>query len=232
MGKGFEVELTGEYVARSGVMGKERIIKNYKIKCIVPSADKVLSVIKNKILGPKLKQAYEDYLLFRTYHILSITPLSEEDRFSADLSNIRYMGRDALIQLIRVNALQVPYELYPELFKLREATLYASNDPKGYAKHLSIHKADLELDVEVAKLNPELQERESETYHTGAAAPKSKAPDLVPTSREKKNLSQSHIEKQSDNRVEGLGADMIKDGEMGAMDEQEAGTAADSIDDL
>lgn len=229
MQKGFEVELTGEYVARSGVMGKERVLKNYKIKCIVPSSDKVLSVIKNKILGAKLKKEYEDYVLFRTYHILSITPLSPEDRFSADLSNIRYMGREALIQLIKVNALNVPYELYPSLFKLREATLFASNDPKGYQKHLAIHKEDLELDVAVAACNPELQEKESETFHSGAAAPKSQAPELVPTSRPK--LTASHIEKQTEDRLSGLEGDMKRDGELGELDEPEAAVET-SLDDL
>lgn len=217
MGKGFEVELTGEYVARSGVMGKERVLKNYRIKCIVPSTDKVLSVIKNKILGAKLKKEYEDYVLFRTYHILSITPLSEEDRFSADLSNIRYMNRDNLIQLVRKNALGVPCELYPSLFKLREAVLFASNDPQGYAKHLDIHRADLELDVEVAKLNPDLQQDSSETYEspTGPATPSTSAKTKV-----KKNLSESHIAQQTEERVEGLGADMKKDGEMGDLDDE------------
>lgn len=215
MSKGFEVELTGEYVARSGVMGKERVLKNYKIKCIVPSTDKVLSVIKNKILGPKLKKEYEDYVLFRTYHILNITPLSEEDRFSADLSNIRYMDRDSLIQLVRKNALGVPVDLYPSLFKLREAVLFASNDPKGYARHLDIHRADLELDVEVAKLNPDLQKEESETYTPPepTAQPAQPAPP-----REKKDLSRAAIAKKTEDRVAGLEVDMKKDGELGELD--------------
>jgi hypothetical protein len=221
MSKGFEVVLTGEYVARSGVMGKERVLKNYKITCIVPSTDKVLSVIKNKILGQKLKKEYEDYVLFRTYHILSIKPLSEEDRFSADLSNIRYMDRDSLVGLVKNNALGVPCDLYPSLFKLREAVLFASNDPKGYAKHLDIHRADLELDVEVAKLNPELQQDGSETYEAPTGKIEQKP---TPTPSARPPISEARIAKQTENRIEGLGADMKKDGEMGEMDEPEAET--------
>jgi hypothetical protein len=216
MSKGFEVELTGEYVARSGVMGKERILKNYRIKCVVPSTDKVLSVIKNKILGPKLKKEYADYVLFRTYHILTIQPLSPEDNFSADLGNIRYMDRDSLVRLVKNSALGVPVQLYPSLFKLREAVLFASDDPKGYEKHLSIHREDLEMDVEVAKLNPELQEKESETYKASVGAGSAKyAPGRV-----KKDLSAGKIAKQTEDRVTGLGQDMKKEGEMGDMDEE------------
>ena len=227
MAKGFEVEVTGEYVARSGVMGKERILKNYKIKCVVPSTDKVLSVIKNKILGPKLKQDYPDYVLFRTYHILSITPLSPEDGFSADLNNIRYMGREDLVRLVKNNALGVPVQLYPSLFKLREAVLFASNDPKGYAKQLSLHREDLELDVEVAKLNPELQEKESETYHAPDMAKAPEPRELQPSNRPP--ISNARIAKQTEDRITGLGQDMKKDGELGEMDEQ---APAAGLDDL
>lgn len=221
MKKGFEVSVTGEYVAKSGVMGKERVLKNYKIKCVVPSTDKVLSVIKNKILGPKLKKEYDDYILFRTYHILEIKPLSDEDRFSADLSNIRYMDRPSLVEVNRRDALRVPVELYPSLFKLREAVLFAANDPKGYAKHLDIHREDLEMDVEVAKLNPDLQEENSETFE----ATTEKTPKTKVEPRTKKNLSAEHIEKQATDRVESLGKEMIRDGEMGEMDEPENKTA-------
>jgi len=236
MPKGFEVEVTGEYVARSGVMGKERVLKNYKIKCIVPSTDKVLSVIKNKILGPKLKKEYSDYVLFRTHHILSIVPLSDEDRFSADLSNIRYMSRPDLIAVNRRDALRVPAQLYPSLFKLREAVLFAANDPKGYAKHLDIHREDLEMDVEVAKLNPDLQEENSETFESATES----TPKTPRKTRVKKNLSDSKIKQQAADRVEGMGREMIKDGEMGEMDNQSAkedndgnsGTPATSLSDI
>ena len=215
MSKGFEVELTGEYVARSGVMGRERILKNYRIKCVVPSTDKVLSVIKNKILGPKLKQEYNDYVLFRTYHILSITPLSKEDGFSADVHNIRYMDRESLVRLVKTNALPVPTELYPSLFKLREAVLFASNDPKGYMKHLDIHREDLEMDVEVAKLNPELQEENSEIYKSTVSLPKPKAA----TAKKSTRASAENVAKQTEDRIAGMEGEMKKSGELGDMDE-------------
>jgi hypothetical protein len=217
MKKGFEVEVTGQYIARSGVMGKERILKDYKMKCVVPSTDAVLSVIKNKILGPKLKQQHEDYLMFRTYHILSITPLSKEDGFSADLNNIRYMSRPDLERLVKANALGVPTQLYPSLFKLRDAVLFASNDPKGYAKHLGIHREDLEMDKQVAEMNPELQEKDSEVY-ANTAGKKVGLKDM-PQSSGRPSISNDQIEKQTEDRVAGLGADMKKDGEMGDMDE-------------
>ncbi|MBW1672039.1 MAG: hypothetical protein JRJ45_00085 [Deltaproteobacteria bacterium] len=219
MGKGFEVKLTGEYIAKSGVMGKERILKNYEITCIVPSTDKVLSVIKNKILSPKLKQAYDDYVIFRTYHILEITPLSPEDGFSADLNNIRYMGRQDLERVVRTNALGVPVNLYPSLFKLREAVYFASNDPKGYAKHLGIHREDLELDVQVAKLNPDLQEKDSKIFKNTA-----KTAGPATPAAPKKDVSEKHIAKQTEDRVEGLGEDMKKEGELGELDDPEETT--------
>lgn len=215
MSKGYEVVVRGEYVARSGVMGKERVIKEYEITCIVPNLEKPLSVIKNKILGKKLKAMYPGYVLFRTHHIMMITPLSEEDKFNSDLENIRYMSRESLLRFTKRNALGVPTNLYPDLFKLREAVQFASNDPEGYEKHLDIHREDLELDREVASLNPDLQEKETnEAPLEEVLVPK--APKRV---RKKKNISKGQIAKQTEERIGGLGADMKKEGEMGDMDD-------------
>jgi len=225
MTKGFEVKVEGEYIARSGVMGKERVIKNYEIKCIVPDLEKPLSVIKNKILAAKLRNKYEDYSMFRTYHITEINPLSDEDKFSADLSNVKYMSKEALLGVIRKNALKVPYDLYPDLFKLREAVQFAMNDPKGYERQLDLRREDLELDKEVAGLNPDIAPKGSNINEDESNdAPTPATPKVK---RVKKNLSKEHITKQTEDRVYGLAADMKKDGEMGEMDGEESKKVAD-----
>lgn len=233
MAKGFEVKVVGQYVARSGVMGKERIIKDYEITCVIPNMEAPLSIIKNKILGPKLQNKYEDYCMFRTYHIIEINPLSEEDKFNADMQNIRYMSRQALVGVIRKNALPVPQELYPNLFKLREAVQFAMDDPDGYEKHLDLHRDDLEMDVEVASLNPDIAPKEelgevNEPKPSGKAKKTSSAASSG-KKRRKRKIDNDHIKKQTEDRVAGFEADMRKDGELGDMDEDDAETELENL---
>lgn len=222
--KGYKVKVVGQYIARSGVLGKERIIKNYEMEANIPSMDRALSVVKNKLLGPVLSKKYEDYVRYRTFHIVQITPLDQASKIALRKVEVRYMDREALINYIHENALPVDHRLYPSLFKLREAVEFAKEDPDGYAKRLELRRADLEMDLELAAMNPEAFQDEQSVFETAGASislGSSKQPGTVGTASDKpKNpVTKERLEKQTQNRLEGLKADMKRDNEIGETDE-------------
>jgi hypothetical protein len=212
----FKVKVVGQYVARSGVLEKEKIKKNYEIEGNIPTLYAALSVVKNKLLGPALAQKYPDYVTFLTYHIVEITPIGSESQAAMDKAEVNFMDRPTLIRYIKDNALQVDANYYPSLFNLREAVQYAKEDPVGYQKHFAIHEPDLRLDLEMAQCNPSLFV--SDTQRGGLVA--SVAIPPMKTKASKPEV----LAKKTGDRLGGLTADMVRDGEMGPMDTPQANT--------
>ena len=214
----FQVKVVGQYVARSGVMEKEKIKKNYEITGNIPSLTGALSVVKNKLLDAALSQKYEDYITYLTYHIVEITPLTESAKTDMAKAEINFMDRTSLIAYIKEHALPVKHEFYPELFKLREAVQYAKDDPKGYEAHFALRESDLRLDLEMAKCNPQLFNRGEHfnaSVSLGAPTPTTTATKPIKASKA------PELAKKTGNRLEGLKADQIRDGEMAALEEGE-----------
>jgi hypothetical protein len=206
----FKVKVVGTYVARSGIMEKEKIKKNYEIEGVIPSLVAALSIVKNKLLGPALARKYDDYVTYLTYSIVEITPLDAESQERMNKAEIGFMDRPTLIRFIKDNALSVRPEYYPSLFKLREAVQYAHEDPKGYEKHFNIHEPDLRLDLEMASCNPELfPSSPFESRGTSLVG----SVDLKPP----KASSPKVLAKKTGDRLEGLKQDQIRDGEMGDL---------------
>ena len=216
--KGFKVKVVGEYYARSQAVGKEKIIKNYEFEANIPSLTAVLSVVKNKLLAPVLKKLHEDYVMYRTYHIIQITPLDEKSKIQMNKMEVAYMDRNSLVIYITDNALPVESRFYPDLFKLRVAVQEAKIDPASYLKKLELRRADLEMDLEIDKLNPGLHDR-PETPEIKVSIVSTPRSSLSPAI--KKDLSDSGIEKQTSERIGGLRKDMIKLGEHGETPEEE-----------
>lgn len=207
----FRVKVTGQYVARSGVMDKEKIKKNYEVEGNIPTLNAALSIVKNKLLSPALAAKYTDYVTYLTYHIVEITPLDEESRTQLSKVEIRYMGRDVLLRFIRDNNLPVDARYYPDLFKLREAVEFAKEDEKGYLRQFELRKPDLLLDLQMAECNPQL-------FHQGEPSNFVASVSLVPTPAKSKVSSPSALATKTQNRLEGLKHEQIKDGDMGAAD--------------
>lgn len=225
----FKVKVQGQYIARSGVMNNEKIIKDYEIEGVIPTMTAALSIVKNKLLTPALTAKYADYITYRTYHIIEVTPITPEAQAEYDKKEIQYMSREALVRYVKENrvgaceaevtvgvdernkpikkTVQHPVldtRYYPDLFKLREAVQAAKEDPVGYHKNFESHKADLELDLQMAAANPELfkQKVDPTLSATIQTNPKKKAP------------SQTTLTKQTTDRVQGLAADQARDGEI------------------
>lgn len=219
----FRVKVVGTYIARSSIMDKEKVKKNYEVEGNLPdSAIKApLSAVKNKLLAPALAAKYKDYVTFLTYHIVELTPLDAKAKEVMGRDQISYMDRPALLATIKELNLPVKAEYYPNLFKLREAVATAKEDPKGYKKFFDLHEPDLRLDLEMAKCNPELF-NSVEPGFVGSVS----LPDSGPT-KPKAAKSERHI-KHTEDRISGLAADMQRDGEF----EPEAASAATGVEDL
>lgn len=216
---GFRVKVVGTYIAQSGVMGKEKIVKNYEFDANIPSMRMALSTVKNKLLEPVLSKKYPDYVSYRTYHIIKIIPLDEKSREQLKKIEIQYMTRDMLLDYISENQLPVDANLYPDLLALRVAVQDAKNDPKAYLKKLDRIRPDLEMDLQVAKLNPGIFDEKEQPASVSVANSASRPAPHV-TAPAKKDTSKEAIEKQTENRVEGLRQDMIESGEHGPTEEE------------
>jgi len=132
-----------------------------------------------------------------------------------------------LLDLIKGKGLPVPANLYPNLFKLREAVKHALEDRDGYEAFLAKHREDLELDVQVAALNPEIQNEESEVDAPIASG--SVGVDTAPA-KPKAISDEKARAKNTEDRMSGLEAEMKRDGELADLDTQE--DAASDLSDL
>lgn len=214
----FRVKVVGTYVARSGVMEKEKIKKRYEIEGVIPTTYAALSIVKNKLLAPALAKKYPDYVTFLTYHIVELTPLDKESAKDLKNQEVNFMSRSNLLGYIKENAIKISPEYYPNLFRLREAVQFAKSDPDGYAKHLVLKEADLKLDLEMAKCNPGLFKDESDA---GDGLIASVDLETKPSSSSKfaKASSPEELDIKIEDRLKGMTAEQIKDGDMGPMDD-------------
>lgn len=226
----FKVLVQGQYIARSGVMNNERIIKDYEIEGVIPTMTAALSIVKNKLLAPALAAKYADYITYRTYHIIEVTPITPEAQAEYDKKEIQYMSREALVQYVKQNRIgaceaevtvgvdernkpikkTVQYPVldtryYPDLGALRIAVQAAKEDPVGYQKHFESRKADLEMDLAVAAANPTLFKQKVDPTLSAS----------ISTNPKKKAPSAPSLAKQTTDRVQGLAAEQMRDGEIG-----------------
>lgn len=209
---GYEVTVEGEYIARSSAVSSEKILKNYIITVNLPSMKNALSVIKNYILEVALKKTYPDYLSWRTHIITKVIPLDEESKRAYINADVQYMDRDALIQHIALNGLNVDSDLFPDLTALRGAIIHAKEDPSGFAKKMERYRSTLETNVAIAKANPQYFKS------VNLQGKKSNEP-LVSGSYTKPNLTPEALAKKTDDRVAGLAQEMVRDGELESAEE-------------
>lgn len=215
--KGFKVKVVGEYYARSEVMGEKRVVKNYEFEANIPVLTAALSTVKNKLLTPVLKKKHKDYIMYRTYHITEITPLDETSRQQMKKVEIAYMDRASLVEYIQENALPVESRLYPNLFDLRIAVQDAKTDPDAYLKKLALRRADLEMELQIADLNPGLHD-EPETPASVSIANKFEKETGPSGQQPAKKITPAKINQQAEERVAGLNKDMQETGEHVPMD--------------
>ena len=228
----FRVKVTGEYVARSGIMEKEKVKKNYEIEGNIPTTYAALSIVKNKLLGPALTKKYPDYVTFLTYHIIEITPLDDKSKEEMRAQEVIFMSREDLLLYIRDNGLKVQPDYYPNLFRLREAVLFAKEDPDGYAKHFLLKEPELKLDLDMAACNPDLFQTESQQ---GGGLIASAEVSAKFKSDKPKASNPDVLNVKTEDRLKGLTAEQTRDGDMGPMDDvpkPETGDVPPDVGDL
>lgn len=219
--KGYRVKVVGTYFARSPVMHEKNVVKNYEFEANIPTLTAALSIVKNKLLNPMLSKKYPDFVAYKSYHIINITPLDEKSRLQMKKVEVQYMDRPTLIDYIDEHALPVESKLYPDLFDLRVAVQEAKDDPDGYLKKLDYRRADLEMNLEISDLNPGLHEESQRESSVSIANRSTKEVSPGKAAKPKKKLDKSTLEKQTTERVGGLRHDMIKEGEHGEAPEQD-----------
>jgi hypothetical protein len=209
----FEVKVEGEYFARSGVMGAEVVIKNYEVVVKLPTMDRAMSVIKNKLLRLALSAKYEDFKAPRTWNITSIKPGNEASKKAMKGLPVMYLDREALVGMIDDQSLAVDASLYPSLYKLREAITLCKANPEHFKKQQEINRPGLIEDQILADLNPGLIPKTSTTATVPVPAP-----TPVPAENAKKALTEEENSRQTEDRVRTETARMIKEGALAPMD--------------
>lgn len=150
--EGFLVTVEGQYYARAQGEIKGKILKNYKIQVILPSAEGALSIIKHKVLERKLPKIYPDYITYRTHTILEIEDLS--GRTKTDKLNM--MGKKDIADYVANAGLPVQTETYESILELRQAVVDCETDREGFLKRDKRRLEDRQLTQTLLALNPDL----------------------------------------------------------------------------
>jgi len=159
--KGYEFTVSGEYFAASKEAQGKKIKRPYTIKVKLPSEDKALSIIVDKLLERAIKMKHSDYVSYRTHKIIKTVPLSASTPLP---HNIQHMGRAQLIMQIQVKQLPIKPDIYSDDNVLREAVVDCllnpgptEKDPFQGFKAREVKKLEgLKEDKELDDLNPEL----------------------------------------------------------------------------
>ena len=210
----YHVKVTGNYIARSSTMDKEKVVRPYEIEGQIPTLHAALSIVKNKLLAPALSAKYPDYVSYLTYHIVEITPLDTNSATQMEKVEVAYMDKDQLAAYIKEHALPVLPRYYPDLFKLREAVQLAKDDPQGYLKQFELRKADLEMDLQMAAANPHLFDQTKSPTQDLLASVSSPQPEVPPQRAGGKASSAPDLAIKTEDRLRGLKQDMIREKEL------------------
>lgn len=171
--EGFLVTVQGQYFARAQGEIKGKILKDYKIQVILPSAERALSIIKHKVLGRKLPKVYPDYISYRTHTIVEIKDLSGRTK----TSKLNMMSKGDIADYVQKANLPVQVETYEDILELRQAVVDCETDLEGFLKRDTRRLEDRKLDQTLLQLNPDLRDEVKTEDCTDESADQQK-PDL------------------------------------------------------
>jgi len=138
--RGYAVTVEGLFSTASADTPGRKVKKPYTLVVNLPSMDRALSVIKNKLLDKMLTLKYPGYVTYLTHTIVDVKPLSANEPPS---DNVAYMTEKQLINHIKshkvpvdpanyegdvknLRAAVVDFILNPREFKIREERRVAS----------------------------------------------------------------------------------------------------------
>lgn len=152
-GGGYAVIVRGEYYAAHPDFQGKNLAKPYEIEVNLPSLDKAMSVIKNKLLAPMLKKKFSDYVRYRTYKVADVRPLSPS---MPPAKNLKFAAREALVEYATENRVPIDTNDYPDTEILREALVDFALNPKGFVEREKQRQADRKETAELAAMNPDI----------------------------------------------------------------------------
>ncbi len=151
---GYLVVVEGDYFGAASQYDRKREKYPYRITVKVPSPKGVLSLIKNKLLDKVLRRNYENYHMWRTHQLVSITNLDGSKVYG--LTDPRLMDFNDLASYVQKHKLPLKLELYTDLGYLRTMVYLAeTNRHEFHIKQANLEK-DYKEDMALAELNPEI----------------------------------------------------------------------------
>lgn len=150
---GHRVTVEGEFLATSP-LGKGRIKKSYEESFNLPDLTAALSVIKNKLLAPRLQKKHPDFARVYTLRTKDVQPLSPSTPPS---NNIAYMTRAQLEAEVKARKAPIDLAAYPQVPDLRDALVDFVQNPSGFEAREAERQTQRAEDRALAAMNPEDQ---------------------------------------------------------------------------
>ena len=151
-GKGYRVNVQGDYYVPAPHGAKGKITKRYDLNFVLPSVDKALVVIVTKLLRPALRKMDPNSMGFRTHELISVEPLGG----APAPKHLALMNRDALEAHIQAHDLPIKPSEYAEVTHLRDAVIDLTQNPKGFEAREAVRQKERAEFEELRKLNPGL----------------------------------------------------------------------------
>lgn len=178
-GKGYKILVRGQYYAVAPDTQGKKVHKPYSIEVNVPSLDKVLSVLKNKLLPALLPRKYPEFTGLRTYNVVEVTPLSPA---SPPSTNLSFAPREVLEQYAQEHRVPINLEDYKDLVVLRATLVDFAYNPKGFEEREAKRRKDRAETAELAEMNPDLNTADVPGQRPGEAVLPELPPAPAPTS--------------------------------------------------
>lgn len=153
--KGYKVTVAGDYYAPlPGGDGRKKVKKPYEVSFNLASVEKALSIIVGRLLDKGLKLKYPDYDTHRTCEIINVETLSDD---TPEPTNLKFMAEDRLLRYIEDHRVPVdPKNYVGDVAALRRSVIDYVQNPKDFKTREERRLADLKMDADLAKLNPDL----------------------------------------------------------------------------
>lgn len=155
--RGYCVTVEGNYSAPSVDTPGRKVKRPYSIDVNLPSLERALSIIKNKMLDKMLKMKYPDYVTYLTHEIVNVRPLTAD---TPESNNVAYMSAAGLLNFVATRAipldLEKNYDNGKDIRGIRATVTDYLLNPKGFKEREAKRLADAKTDRELEALNPTL----------------------------------------------------------------------------
>lgn len=127
----FLVRVEGEYFEAPKEGYHDHVIKPYVADFFLPESamESALSVIKNNLLGNKLKSKYPGFVQYRTHTITKVWSV----KTGQASNNPNHLSFKELVEFIKTNGYPIKTELHKEVETLRDAFKHYQRNPEEFS---------------------------------------------------------------------------------------------------